>query len=74
MLISNQLASSFSWYGRKKKNVFKDTLLAKLIIAAAEKAIKTNTNRDTEVAIQTWLRRAEERRQSQLRKENRLNG
>ncbi|CAH1170404.1 unnamed protein product [Phaedon cochleariae] len=61
VVISNSFASQFSWQGAKKKRVFRDLKLAKLILVASEQSKLSDNQKATEEAIKKWLRRAKER-------------
>ncbi|XP_071652237.1 uncharacterized protein [Temnothorax longispinosus] len=61
MLITNDLASTYSWLGRRAKKTFNKLKLADLIIGSVKKSIPNSTNKECEEAIQKWLRRAKER-------------
>ncbi|XP_067208411.1 homeobox-like protein HDP1 [Linepithema humile] len=61
MLITNNLAATYSWLGRRAKKIFNKLKLADLIIGSAKKSISNATNKDCEEAIKKWLRRAKER-------------
>ncbi|KAL1434409.1 hypothetical protein MTO96_011729 [Rhipicephalus appendiculatus] len=56
-VLSDKLASSFSWNGRKEKNAFKGLHLSKCIVDAVTSVHKCN-NFAVESAIKDWLRHA----------------
>ncbi|XP_076293883.1 uncharacterized protein LOC143215555 [Lasioglossum baleicum] len=60
-LLTDELALSYSWLGRKGKKPFRNTNIANLIICAAEKAKASESHKQTETAIQLWLKRAVDR-------------
>ncbi|KAG5881557.1 hypothetical protein JTB14_028174 [Gonioctena quinquepunctata] len=63
-LMSNEEASELSSLGRKGKRPFHNLLMAKLFRNAAEKAhIKAVDRKETEISLQSWLKRARERSQ-----------
>ncbi|CAH1153262.1 unnamed protein product [Phaedon cochleariae] len=68
--LTNEMALQYSWLGRKGKLNFSKLNIAKVIINAAEKADISQNRTDTEVAIQTWLKRASDRRNSAINKKN----
>lgn len=61
MLITNDLAATYSWLGRRAKKTFNKLKLADLIIGSVKRSILNSTNKECEEAIQKWLRRAKER-------------
>ncbi|XP_050501730.1 uncharacterized protein LOC126881488 isoform X1 [Diabrotica virgifera virgifera] len=64
LILTNEFANEYSWLGRKGKKPFHTTNIAKMVIRAAEVAGLTKSQKETEVSIQTWLRRASDRRNS----------
>ncbi|XP_046143138.1 uncharacterized protein LOC123988145 [Osmia bicornis bicornis] len=60
-VLSNDLAMTYSWFGKKGKKKFYTTKVAKAIIDAAETSRICKNKKETEVSIQSWLRRAAER-------------
>ena len=67
-LITNDVALLFSWLGRKGKKDFHNLTVAKLIICAAEKSRMSNGRKETETSIQSWLKRACDRKASLSKK------
>ncbi|XP_076234998.1 uncharacterized protein LOC143179588 isoform X2 [Calliopsis andreniformis] len=61
-LMTNDLALEYSWLGRKGKKEFHSLKTSNLMLCAAEKANVARNRRQTEVSIQTWLRRVSDRR------------
>ncbi|CAG9763988.1 unnamed protein product [Ceutorhynchus assimilis] len=61
-LVSDTLAEQFSFLGKKGKSVFGSSSLAKAIIDAAQKSGISNNQKEIELRIGDWLRRAKERR------------
>lgn len=68
LLLTNELAISYSWLGRKGKKVFKTLKVASLIIESATVAIKEVTRQEIEQSIQLWVRRAFDRRKHMMNK------
>ncbi|XP_076295397.1 uncharacterized protein LOC143216335 isoform X2 [Lasioglossum baleicum] len=60
-LITNKFATGYSWLGRKGKKVFNTLKVAKIIIDAATISGLSKTKNETEISMQSWLRRAFER-------------
>lgn len=69
MVITNDLAATYSWLGRRTKKTFNNLKLADLIIGSVKRSIPNSTNKECEEAIQKWLKRAKERANSQKYKE-----
>ncbi|XP_076295808.1 uncharacterized protein LOC143216543 [Lasioglossum baleicum] len=67
-LITNNLALTYSWLGRKGKKPFSTLNIANLVICAAEKVRVCATRREAEIAIQMWLKRAADRIAARLNK------
>ncbi|XP_071573407.1 uncharacterized protein [Temnothorax nylanderi] len=61
MLITNDLAATYSWLGRRTKKTFNKLKLADLIIGSVKRSIPNCTNKECEEAIKKWIRRAKER-------------
>ncbi|KAG5872778.1 hypothetical protein JTB14_008827 [Gonioctena quinquepunctata] len=68
--LTNEIALQNSWLGRKDKLNFSKLYLAKVIINAAEKADISHNITATERAIQIWLKRASDRKNSAINKKN----
>ncbi|XP_023311148.1 uncharacterized protein LOC108917953 [Anoplophora glabripennis] len=68
--LTNDMALKYSWLGRKGKQNFSKSNLSKVIIYAAEKAGVSPSRSATEVAMQTWLKRASDRKNSAINKNN----
>ncbi|XP_053984607.1 uncharacterized protein LOC128879469 isoform X2 [Hylaeus volcanicus] len=64
LILSNQLAMGYSWMGRKGKQKFNSTNVAKVLIEAAQQMGLGQVKKDTETSIMLWLRRAAERTRS----------
>ncbi|XP_076285091.1 uncharacterized protein LOC143211370 isoform X1 [Lasioglossum baleicum] len=60
-LMTNKFGTEYSWLGRKGKKMFHSLKLAKIIIDAAEISGVSKNKKETEISIQSWLRRAMER-------------
>ncbi|CAH1154501.1 unnamed protein product [Phaedon cochleariae] len=60
-LMTNDMAKQYSWLGRKGKMSFHKLNLSTLLIRSAETAKISENFRQTELAIQSWLKRASER-------------
>ncbi|XP_029176362.1 uncharacterized protein LOC114944562 [Nylanderia fulva] len=60
-LLSNKLAQTYSWFGKKHKKKFYELKLAEMLIAAGERYNESFTKKDIEESAQKWLRRAKER-------------
>ncbi|KAK4882254.1 hypothetical protein RN001_005573 [Aquatica leii] len=60
-ILSNEVASCYSWFGLKKKKIFGKLLLSQVIIRAGLHIFQTETSKSIEEAIKNWLRRAKER-------------
>ncbi|KAK4886188.1 hypothetical protein RN001_002459 [Aquatica leii] len=69
-LITNEMALKYSWLGRKGKKAFSKLNMAKLVIDAGERVGLVRNRSDAEVAIQTWLKRASDRKSSSINKKN----
>ncbi|XP_076664744.1 uncharacterized protein LOC143367026 [Andrena cerasifolii] len=67
-LITDDVALLFSWLGRKGKKDFHNLTLARLIICAAEKSRMSDGRKETETSIQSWLKRASDRKSSLSKK------
>ncbi|CAG9814687.1 unnamed protein product [Phaedon cochleariae] len=59
--ISNSFASQFSWHGAKKKRIFGNLKLAKILLGASEQSKLSENQKATEEAVKKWLRRAKDR-------------
>nr|CAH7730480.1 unnamed protein product [Callosobruchus chinensis] len=68
LVLSDSDALRFSWLGRKGKQPFNATNMAKLVICAAEKANIADSRKETETSIQMWLKRAPDRRKGIVKK------
>ncbi|KAF5300542.1 hypothetical protein FQR65_LT09163 [Abscondita terminalis] len=60
-ILSNEVASGYSWLGLKKKKIFSKLLLSQVVIQAGLKVLKNDTQKSIEDCLKTWLRRATER-------------
>ncbi|KAK5645114.1 hypothetical protein RI129_006414 [Pyrocoelia pectoralis] len=61
-VITNKLASTFSYLGKKQKKPFKNLLLNKVIIKVGTTVFSAKTELPFENAVAKWLRRAKERK------------
>ncbi|KAK5640180.1 hypothetical protein RI129_010991 [Pyrocoelia pectoralis] len=68
LILTNDQALKYSWLGRKGKRIFKDLNLSKLLIQSVEKSGLAKTQKDSEIALQSWLRRASDRKATLLKK------
>ncbi|XP_019884176.2 uncharacterized protein LOC105254819 isoform X2 [Camponotus floridanus] len=61
MMLTNEIADKYSFFGRKKKKSFCNLNICKLLISASQKGRYCETTKEAEKFIQGWLRRAAER-------------
>ncbi|KAM0730284.1 hypothetical protein ACS0PU_004161 [Formica fusca] len=61
MILTNEVADKYSFFGRKKKKSFCNLNICKLLIRASKKGGYCQTTKESEKYIQGWLRRAAER-------------
>ncbi|KAK4875883.1 hypothetical protein RN001_012305 [Aquatica leii] len=64
LLMTNSQALCFSWMGLKGKRKFKNLNISKVVIKSAERSGLFKDNKEIEVAVQLWLRRASDRQRS----------
>ncbi|CAH0552793.1 unnamed protein product [Brassicogethes aeneus] len=62
LLVSNNQTLKYSWLGRKGKKAFNKSKIAAALIKSVQKSGIGKDNKEVEVAIQAWLRRASDRR------------
>ncbi|XP_064465157.1 uncharacterized protein LOC135376554 [Ornithodoros turicata] len=71
-VITNDLATEFSWFGARGKRSFKDLAFADLLCESIRSSLpkdKQNTTfKDIEDAVKSWLRHAKERKDRQAEK------
>ncbi|XP_050515850.1 THAP domain-containing protein 2 isoform X3 [Diabrotica virgifera virgifera] len=68
LILSNDQALKYSWKGMKGNRKFNDTRLATLLLRAADVTGLADSQKTSECAIQTWLRRASDRKATVLNK------
>ncbi|KAK4878777.1 hypothetical protein RN001_011283 [Aquatica leii] len=64
LLMTNSQALCFSWMGLKGKRKFKNLNISKVVIKSAERSGLSKDNKEIEVAVQLWLRKASDRQRS----------
>ncbi|KAF5283338.1 hypothetical protein FQR65_LT13903 [Abscondita terminalis] len=69
LIMTNEYTLTYSWLGRKGKKPFHNLNMAKVLIRAVDQGGLSASQKETEVSIQNWLRRASDRR-SLLNKNN----
>ncbi|XP_050517959.1 uncharacterized protein LOC126892470 [Diabrotica virgifera virgifera] len=68
LILSNDQALKYSWKGMKGNRKFNDTRLATLLLRATDVTRLADSQKTSECAIQTWLRRASDRKATVLNK------
>ncbi|KAL1474394.1 hypothetical protein MTO96_038010 [Rhipicephalus appendiculatus] len=60
-LMSDKVATQFSWHGKKGKRKFLDLKLCQYLFTAIRKRFRHSTRDDVESSVKSWLRHAPER-------------
>ncbi|KAK4886455.1 hypothetical protein RN001_002726 [Aquatica leii] len=66
-IMKDSVAQNFNMSGRNNKNNFKETKTFKLLLDAAKTHRSVHTEKDVEIAVGSWLRRAKERHEQALK-------
>ncbi|CAL1671686.1 unnamed protein product [Lasius platythorax] len=61
IMISNELAIKYSWYGAKKKEIFSKLDVCKIIMSVIRKFHADATDEQISASIKIWLAHAKER-------------
>ena len=64
-ILNNDVALMYSWLGRQAKQPFYKLKLAEVVICAAEEGKVAKNKKETEIAMQKWLKRACDRKAAQ---------
>ncbi|KAK4877026.1 hypothetical protein RN001_009532 [Aquatica leii] len=68
LIMTNDYALRYSWMGRKGKKPFCHLNISKVLIRSVEQAGLCKSQKETETAIQNWLRRASDRKSFLIKK------
>ncbi|XP_029157731.1 uncharacterized protein LOC114930159 isoform X2 [Nylanderia fulva] len=72
-IFANELAEKYSWYGAKKKNVFSNLDICKIIMSVIRKSHENVTDEQIAAPIKIWLAHAKERMERSRNLEQELN-
>lgn len=70
VLLSNEVAMNYSWYGAKKKENFSKLEICKIIISVIQKSHADVTDEQISAPIKIWLTHAKERKEREHKKKD----